>query len=82
MECAYRPLSCRQSLTRLSFSPNFHHQASPDRMSYHMQDVTDSVFYTEFGHIMWSAPVVGLEFTRYLPIVIVPYALLQARFHT
>lgn len=45
-----------------------------------MQDVTDSVFYTEFGHIMWSAPVVGLEFTRYLPIVIVPYALLQARF--
>ena len=43
------------------------------------QDVTDSVFYREFGAIMMEAPVIGLEFTRYLPVVIVPYALLQAR---
>lgn len=42
------------------------------------QDVTDSVFYREFGAIMMEAPVIGLEFTRYLPVVIVPYALLQA----
>ena len=43
----------------------------------HPQDVTDSVFYDEFGRIMMSAPIVGLDFTRYLPVVIVPYALLQ-----
>lgn len=42
-----------------------------------MQDVTDSVFYDEFGRIMMNAPVVGLDFTRYLPVIIVPYALLQ-----
>ncbi len=30
---------------------------------------------------MW-APVVGLEFTRYLPFVIVSYALLQARLYS
>ena len=42
-----------------------------------LQDVTDSVFYDEFGRIMMNAPVVGLDFTRYLPVIIVPYALLQ-----
>jgi hypothetical protein len=41
--------------------------------------VTDSVFYDEFGRIMMNAPVVGLDFTRYLPVIIVPYALLQVR---
>jgi hypothetical protein len=42
-----------------------------------VQDVTDSVFYDEFGRIMMNAPIVGLDFTRYLPVIIVPYALLQ-----
>lgn len=35
------------------------------------------MFYDEFGRIMMNAPVVGLDFTRYLPVIIVPYALLQ-----
>lgn len=46
-------------------------------MASHLQDVTDSVFYDEFGRIMMNAPIVGLDFTRYLPVIIVPYALLQ-----
>lgn len=41
------------------------------------QDVTSTVFYQEFGEIMMRAPVIGLEFTRYLPIALVPFVLLQ-----
>lgn len=42
-----------------------------------MQDVTSTVFYQEFGEIMMRAPVIGLEFTRYLPVALVPFVLLQ-----
>mmetsp|Transcript_8614 Transcript_8614/g.25881 ORF Transcript_8614/g.25881 Transcript_8614/m.25881 type:complete len:758 (+) Transcript_8614:498-2771(+) len=51
--------------------------AMPPSPAHSWRDVTDSVFYREFGAIMMKAPVIGLEFTRYLPVVIVPYALLQ-----
>lgn len=51
--------------------------AIPPSPEHSWRDVTDSVFYDEFGRIMMNAPVIGLEFTRYLPVVIVPYALLQ-----
>ncbi len=35
------------------------------------------MFYHEFGAIMMRAPVIGLEFTRYLPLALVPFVLLQ-----
>ena len=38
------------------------------------------MFYHEFGAIMMRAPVIGLEFTRYLPLALVPFVLLQVRF--
>ena len=41
------------------------------------QDVESTVFYHEFGEIMMRAPVIGLEFTRYLPLALVPFVLLQ-----
>ena len=41
------------------------------------QDVESTVFYREFGEIMMRAPVIGLEFTRYLPLALVPFVLLQ-----
>ena len=43
------------------------------------QDVTSTVFYQDFGEIMMRAPVIGLEFTRYLPVALVPFVLLQVR---
>ena len=45
------------------------------------QDVESTVFYHEFGEIMMRAPVIGLEFTRYLPLALVPFVLLQVRQH-
>jgi len=39
--------------------------------------VESTVFYHEFGAIMMRAPVIGLEFTRYLPLALVPFVLLQ-----
>lgn len=37
------------------------------------------MFYQDFGEIMMNAPVIGLEFTRYLPVALVPFVLLQVR---
>eukprot|EP00884_Botryococcus_braunii_P007317 jgi/Botrbrau1/16587/Bobra.0068s0018.2 len=40
------------------------------------RDVEDTVFYREFGQGMMRQPVIGLDFTTYLPLGLVPYVLL------
>ena len=57
----------------------FGRQDTVDTVLTPRQDVESTVFYHEFGEIMMRAPVIGLEFTRYLPLALVPFVLLQAR---
>ncbi|CAL8470464.1 g10006 [Coccomyxa elongata] len=40
------------------------------------RDVTDTVFYQEFGVLMMHQPLIGWDFTTYLPVALVPYMLL------
>ncbi|CAL5224711.1 g7442 [Coccomyxa viridis] len=40
------------------------------------RDVTETVFYEEFGVLMMHQPLIGWDFTTYLPAALVPYILL------
>ncbi|KAK9804797.1 hypothetical protein WJX72_005995 [[Myrmecia] bisecta] len=54
-------------MAAIAMPPSKHDQA---------HDVQDTVFYSEFGQLMMRQPVIGLDFTTYAPIAIVPYMLL------
>ncbi|EIE18799.1 hypothetical protein COCSUDRAFT_45246 [Coccomyxa subellipsoidea C-169] len=40
------------------------------------RDVTETVFYEEFGVLMMRQPLIGWDFTTYLPAALVPYMLM------
>ncbi|PSC73983.1 LMBR1 domain-containing 2-like protein A [Micractinium conductrix] len=52
--------------------------ALPESKDHDAPDVTDTVFYAEFGQLMMRQPLIGWQFTTFAPALLVPYMLLLA----
>ncbi|GAB4813329.1 hypothetical protein N2152v2_000375 [Parachlorella kessleri] len=52
--------------------------AMPASSSHSARDVTDTAFYRIFGELMMRQPLIGWQFTTFVPLALVPYMLLLA----